>query len=470
MTIALGNRLEPFIDRHLIDTLDGADLRLQRPMPANVALRYDKPWEGAFCCCPTVLHDGDRYLLYYRGWATGDKNSKQRTCLAISEDGIEFHRPSLNLFEFEGSKDNNIILADVHCVHNFSPLIDPRPNVPGDERFKALGHGPKLQPTDRPNPLQAWKSPDGIHWSLMREEPVITKGAFDSQNIAFWSEHEGCFVSYYRTCHGVPVTQMGGGPRTVSRAVSDDFVHWSDPVEMDYGNTPREEIYMNQTHPYFRAPHIYLSLAKRLVQERSALSDAEGQALGICEYKGTGYWKGVSEGVLMSTRGGSHYDRTFMEAFMRPGLDRANWVSRCNMAALNVVPTSPHEMSLYYHHRYASPSQYLQRYTLRADGFASVHASYQGGTMTTRPVTFAGRELILNYSTSAVGGVRVELLDAAGKVLPGFALEDCDVIFGDHIERAVTWRGSSSVAAHADKPVRLRFTLNDADLYSIRFR
>ena len=75
----------------------------------------------------------------------------------------------------------------------------------------------------------------------------------------------------------------------------------------------------------------------------------------------------------------------------------------------------------------------------------------------------------MNFSTSAAGNVRVELLDAAGKPYPGYALEDCDELFGDTLDRTVTWREKSDVSALAGQSVRVRFRLRDADLFSYRF-
>ena len=112
----------------------------------------------------------------------------------------------------------------------------------------------------------------------------------------------------------------------------------------------------------------------------------------------------------------------------------------------------------------------LQRGTLRLDGFVSVHAKYAGGEFTTKPLTFMGREFLMNFSTSAVGSVRVELQDESGTPIPGFALADCPAIHGDAIEEVVKWKAGSDVSALAGKPVRLRFVMTDADLYSIRFR
>ena len=111
-----------------------------------------------------------------------------------------------------------------------------------------------------------------------------------------------------------------------------------------------------------------------------------------------------------------------------------------------------------------------RRYTLRLDGFVSVNAPLAGGELITRPFTFSGKELEINYSTSAAGQVRVEMQDAEGRPLPGFTLEDCEPIWGDHVARTVKWKAGSDVSAQAGKPVRLRFEMSDADLFSLRFR
>ena len=48
-----------------------------------------------------------------------------------------------------------------------------------------------------------------------------------------------------------------------------------------------------------------------------------------------------------------------------------------------------------------------RRYTLRIDGFVSLQAPLSGGEFVTRPILFEGKELVMNYSTSAAGSVRV---------------------------------------------------------------
>jgi hypothetical protein len=43
---SIGSRRELFVDRFLVDTLDGARLKLNEPTPAGVAIKYDTSEEG----------------------------------------------------------------------------------------------------------------------------------------------------------------------------------------------------------------------------------------------------------------------------------------------------------------------------------------------------------------------------------------------------------------------------------------
>ena len=134
------------------------------------------------------------------------------------------------------------------------------------------------------------------------------------------------------------------------------------------------------------------------------------------------------------------------------------------------MPTSKTEMSVYVTRHYCQPTSYLERMTMRVDGFASVWGPYAGGTMTTHPFTFEGDDLLLNISTSGIGEARVAVLDETGTPLPGYRLEDCLPVYGDAIEKRVQWKDDRRIGAHAGRVVRLRFALNDADLYALRIR
>lgn len=444
--IALGSRRELFVDRFLIAEMRGAELRLGQPYDAGEAFRFDRPWEGRFCNYATVIGGGGKVRLYYRGVpnAGEDGRGDEVYCYAESADGRVFSRPRLALHEVRGTRENNVILAGTPPLqHNFSPFRDR------DGSYKGLAGTNK-------SGLVAFASKDGVAWAPMRPEPVLTGGAFDSQNLAFWSESERQYVCYYRTFKKIGASNY----RWISRAVSQDFLNWEKQGEMSFGDAPPEHLYTNQTSVYARAPHLYVSLCARFMPGRQVLSEAEAKQIGV----DPGYFKDCSDAVLMSSRGGVQFDRTFLEAFLRPGLGMRNWVSRSNYPALNVVETGEDQMSFYVVRDYGQPSCHLQRYTLRLDGFASVHAGYAGGEMVTKPFTYAGTQLEVNYSTSAPGGVRFWLEDASG-----VGLAESVELVGDQVGRQVKWKGVESVGGWAGKMVRLRVGLKDADLFALRF-
>ena len=443
--ISLGSRLEPFVDDFLIDGLSGGELRLHSPTPKEVAIVFDAPWEGNTSAYVTVFQDGPIYRMYYRGanydLAT-ETSSKQVTCYAESKDGIRWYKPNLGLFEYEGSKDNNIVWNGIG-THNFTPFKDANPACSPEAKYKALAsHG---------RGLYAFQSPDGIHWSLMHDAPVITKGAFDSQNLAFWDSVRSRYVDFHRG--------FRDGVRDIMTATSDDFQNWTEPDWIDQGSAPKEHLYTNAITPYFRAPHLFLGFPKRFAPTRQVADHP---------------YPGVSDGVFMTSRDGIHWHR-WPEAFIRPGLQPERWVNRNNMTAWGLVQTKadiagvPDEISLYSSEGYYVKDCRLRRFTLRQDGFVSVHAPHRGAELTTKPLVFDGSQLVINYSTSAVGSVRVEIQDALGQPLPGFTLDDSAEIYGDAIGQVVSWSAGADVSSLAGEPVRLRFVLHDADLYSLRF-
>jgi hypothetical protein len=382
------------------------------------------------------------------------------------------------MHEWDGNTRNNIFLTEEPFTHNFAPFLDSRPGVQEAQRFKAFSRsfiGPK---TEENAVLNALFSADGVKWTLSARKPVITDGVFDSQNVGFWSEAEERYVAYYRTFSTVDAfdsavtapTTTANRMRSIMRATSQDFTHWQPGALMDYRTcgqpAPVEEFYINQTRPYFRAPHIYVALPARFMASRRAITEEEADAVGVH----TTQRKDSSDACFMTTRPGqTWYDRTFMEAFVRPGIGPSHWSGRCNYPADGVVQTGPHEMSFYVDEHYAQPGNQLRRYSLRLDGFSSCHASYAGGELLTKPLIFSGCELELNYETDAAGSLRVEICDAEARPIAGYTLADAVDVFGNRIAGRARWNAGTDVSRLAGTPIRLRFAMRDADLYSIRF-
>lgn len=440
----LGYQLELFVDDAAIYSLNNVHRILHHPAPAEVALTFDKPWEGIASAYVTVFEDGNRYRMYYRAWGEPELGRNERTAYAESTDGIHWTKPSLGLYSYGGSTANNLIWAGMNAEsENFTPFRDTNPEAPDSERYKAIGSNPPI----------ALVSSDGIHWKKMREEPLDflrefkVRQAYDSQNVVFWNPILHAYVAYFRL--------WTGHVRLIARSTSPDFREWSQPQIIDTGDVPPEHLYTNATLPYFRAPHILIAMPMRFVQHRK-----------VTEFRSV---TGVSDAIFMTSRDGIHFDRSFMEAFIRPGRDVRNWTARGNIPSWGILPTSDDELSLYILEQFEHESIHLRRYTLRTDGFVSVNAPYEGGEFTTRTLTFSGAVLLANAETSAVGSLRVEIQDHLGRPIPGYTLADSLPFYGDAIEHTIRWKDGSYVGALAGKPVRIRFVMRDADLYSFRF-
>ena len=512
----IGSRRELFVEDDLIDKLVGkAELRLQHPVPQEVVIEHNEPWEGSGCVYHSVFKDGDRYRMYYAAGHLNvtDKGVNASThglfcCYAESDDGIHWRKPVLGLHEFQGSTANNIVMVRQKVGDAMSepgePAVfkDENPDAPPDARYKAILPANRL-PADHSRGLLAFKSPDGLHWSPLTDQPIINDGAFDSQNLAFWDASHGCYRAYWRyfTKGGHDAkTWNPQGHRAIRTATSKDFLTWTDQADLRYVDSPSEQLYTNQVKPYHRAPHVLIGFPTRYVErghnkgpddearagagpEISRRWSASLRALPELEHRewraksSERYGRALTEGLLMASRDGVTFKR-WNEGFLRPGLERpGTWNYGHQFIAWHPFETkgtlegTPNELSLFAVESYwTGNSDLLRRYTLRLDGFVSASAPLSGGELITKPLTFTGKSLSLNFATSAAGRLQVELRDAAGKPLPGFTLQDCDELFGDTHDRLVVWNSPRDLSGLVGQVVRVRFVLHDADLYSYQFR
>ncbi|MBX7243892.1 MAG: hypothetical protein K1X53_00235 [Candidatus Sumerlaeaceae bacterium] len=445
-------RRQLFVDKDLIEKSENLDLRMHSPVPREAVFSFDAPWEGKESGYTTVFRDDNELRMYYRG---GGETTQEVACLATSNDGVSWIRPKFGLYAFNGSKDNNIVYVGRGTsyweAHNFTPFKDTNTSTPAEQRYKALGLGRHKTATgETVKALVALISADGIHWTLLQEAPVITKGSFDSQNVAFWDSVRNQYVCYSR--HG------RNGVRSVQLSTSPDFIHWTEPKWLNFGPGTLEQFYTNAIQPYPLEPSLYLGFPMRFVPARKSIGFPERKV------------DGLSDSVLISSHDGLDFTRTFREAFIRPGLDVENWGSAHsnNTPACGLLQTSDSDISLYWA-EHCNMVPRMRRGTIRTDGFASVHAGDDTGRFLTPPLRFSGRRLLLNVSTSAAGSVRVGIRDAGGLGIPGFDTRDCIEVYGDELNRIVLWNGNPSLERLAINPIRLEFEMKDADLYSFRF-
>jgi len=397
-------------------------------------LTTDQPWEGNTSAYYTIFRDGDLFRMYYRGSHWDETNNRaghrEVTCYAESRDGIEWVKPDLGLFEFNGSKQNNIVWDGIG-THCFAVFKDENPACPAAARYKAISRGRPLGKRG----LYVFKSPDGLKWSLLAPEPVITEGAFDSQNLAFWDPVREQYREYHRT--------FVNGVRAIMTSTSDDFINWTEPVLLSYGDAPDQQLYTNAISPYSRAPHFMIGFPTRYLPN-------QGQRV---------------EPQFMSSRDGRTFKR-WLEPVIPENAPQDRTGNRSNYMAWGIValPQRQDKLSVYATEAYyTGPDSRLRRFSYRVDGFVSASATEQGQWLS-KPLTFSGQEMLINAKTNRGGSIQVQLETPAGE-----PLAVSRPITGDSTEHRTEWLSGQPLADIAGTPVRLRFIIQNGDLFSFRF-
>lgn len=474
MAYTLSPRWELFVDDALIDDMTDSVLALRPPTRKNVAFIADAEWEPnnfSFWCvvddkklgiirayCRTAHVDSPQKGQLKNGVIrqTEGTAASGLDALALAEShdgGRTFERVPIGRCEYNGSTDNNII-AFVDHPNMPAAFIDTNPACPPEQRYKAFGFNWQK--------LYALYSADGIDWHMMDDKPLAFPGHFDSVNIAFWDHLEQCYRSFTRYYENMPENATDEdvlGPtttaiRSIQSARSDDFINWTTPVPHRYADSGSDtQLYTLPTVPCPGAEHILLSFPARYIQHR--IFDANHP------------WPGVSDGLFMASRDGVNWTR-YLDAWVRPGLDRANWTERNNYISAGLVETAEDEWSLYINEHFRQPDQPVQirRLAIEPRRFVSVQAKLRGGRVTTKPLLVNGNSLRLNYSTSAAGCVRVEIQDENGTAIPGFCLDEMEPVFGDSLDHVMTWNGCGDLSPLSGKTIRLQFHLEDADIFA----
>lgn len=477
----IGSRREVCWDEELIEKADGIGIKMHKPQYRGDALVCDKPWEGNICCYFTLVHDDGKLRLYYRGRnfdvngdGTGsDKVTMATMCQAVSDDGITFSRINAGIVPRDGHTDNNILTDTVK--DNMFFFKDSNPDCPPQSQYKALAehHGSNLW---------LFESADGVHFEEKRM--LVNDGAYDSLNTCFWDAETKQYYLFYRGVHGEGTLEgkwasHGAKHTTVVRDIrmrtSRDFIHWSEPKMLQYGAEAEDyELYTNCVQKYYRAPHMFLGFPTRYADRHSEtasflhLPDYEHRQRYI-RLKGR-IGTAMTDTCIMTSRDGVNFRRTD-KAFMTPGPERGNnWYYGDGYLCYGMVETpspiagEPEELSLYMPVNYRADNVVLRRYGIRIDGFFSWSADYVVGKVVTKPLTFTGDSLFMNFATSALGFVCIRILDEKGNPIDGY---DSGNHFGDSLDRPVAF--AQSLARLNGMPVRLEFTMKDAELYSFQF-
>lgn len=487
MIINIGSRREVFWDEFIIDTTRTTAYELMHhPVRREAVMINDAPWEGNGWIHTCVLEDNGIFRMYYITMPMWNEELTaygppfRHSCYAESTDGIHWTKPRVGDFMFRGSYDNNIITDK--SLTSFDVLIDPNPDCPPDEKYKAI----IAKKAEKGSELYCMFSGDGVHF---RDGYMISnKGwvnPFDSHNTLNWDPHRKKYVCYCRDVQVTdrvivhdffPFNEWMRNKRAVWRIESDDFRNWSDPEFIDYGDSPYGfEMYTNGIMPYPRADHIYIGLPMRYY-ERPEWTPTYDRLCGSEHRKwrmqrGKRFGLALTDALFMCSRDGKTFKR-WDQAFMTPGPESPYaWIyGDCSLthgilATDTIVKGEDKELSMYVTvNNWTDQPQQMYRYTLRMDGFISRRADFEKRLLVTKAFTFEGSKLSVNFSTSAIGYIRIIIEDIYGNPIDGYTGYE---LFGDSTDRYVDF--PSPLEALNGKPIRMRIEMRDADIYSFKF-
>ena len=478
--VKLGSRKHLFIDDALLE--ETSNVRLNANPPPRSAYQVvdftPKPWEGGGAGGTEGL--GLRCVYEYEGkmrfmvtngafWRTPDRPTTQ--CLLTSADGVHLERPNVGLYEWNGSRENNIVMFDLPTQGTF--FVDPRPKVPPEERLKYTGllynRG-----------VYVFVSPDGVHWR--RNEVAALPLDHGGGTETFWDEQRGTFVIYMRA-HNLPswreppperpapANRFAGVAETRELLRPWPFTRLENPTafkdsilpllsgppsELPLPFVPNEngEVYRTRVVKYRWAPDAYLAFVWRLTIAGPGRAN-EWRQTELATSRDGVRWRFYGMDPPYMPAGGQ-----FRGSNVRESLSVHGSVRRGDeIWQYAVLKGKGHTMQ--------SDQDRIVRMIQRLDGFVSLDGGEQAAKATTVPLVFAGDRLVLNIH--AKGAARVALLDRRGNEIPGFGLAQCDPIRGDSVRHTVHWNGKPGVGHLAGKTIRLRFELKNAKLYALQF-
>ena len=451
--IDVGNRKQVFLDdEFLVERSEGVRYVMHQPVKHvdNPLIVPDMPWELQVQLYGSVMWDEEDSI--YKMWYTVrtrryGKDSAVTVGYAVSEDGIQWCKPSLGVLDYEGSTENNLVLdpgpggSGGVCVLKTPWDEDP------DKRYKML-----YKTIEEGGGLKVAFSPDGIHWTIHPE--TVLSGVFDTFNVALWDDCVEKYVAFIRINQ-----RPRKRHRSIGRIESEDFIHWTTPVSVlrPDGDDPMDsDIYTSAAFKYQEEDSTYFMMP--------SLFD----------------WRtGQLEPQLATSRDGEIWRRAGDRKAFIPLGRPDSFESQEIMVGVSPVVWND-RLHIYYHGdnrphwsgmgRKFETTSGIGMASLRLDGFISIDAGEKpsGGTVTTIPIQFSGSHLELNADVTW-GEIRVEVLDDTGAVIPRFGRKVCQPVIGDSVRHRVEWEGADLVSL-AGTTVKLRFYLQCARLYAFQFQ
>ena len=431
-----------------------------------------KRWEARFDnVYPSVIYDEDEGLFkcWYKSFIVDEASVRtplaqrpqtpytghgreEGVLYASSRDGLHWEKPQLGLIEFAGSRANNIVMRRAtHGLHAGGVLKDPRDPDPA-RRYKFFHRNPRARR------MATCFSADGLRWS----QPVLWRqhdAVGDTHNNAIWSPALGRYVGITRGWSGGAYR----GIRTVLRCESEDFLHWSEPVEILRGRDAHDQIY---SMPIVQYAGLFIGLPaifhKGDEKGDEKKKDWDTVDTELAWSANSVNWQRICPGKPLIPRGAGSYPD-------------GQYDCGCIYAAAPIAGSKARgkEVYIYYggsnglHNNWRESS--LNLATLESDRFAGYvpRDKQEMALVTTAPLRLDADRITLNAEIAAGGSIRAALLDGVGASIDGCALEDCLPLKTSGSACELTWR-ESRPAASPGETLRLVFALDKAALYAIK--
>lgn len=466
-------------DNKLIEENKGVEIIQHQPQRKNIALYCEDDWEGVHNGYAGIVKVNDVYRLYYRA-QTKDLNLIKGgacACVAESKDGINFFKPNLGIYEFNNSKDNNIVFIrdkETGTLDSFTVFYDENPNCPSDEKFKALS---SLYENEI-DLLGYYASADGYHFRFVRVLPLT--GTFDTHNVVLWDEKTEQYFIYYRNFHRPDGSEIKENEkfneitdiRDVRVATSKDFISWTEHGRINFEEGQGDcGLYTNQIIKYYRDKDTFIGFPVRYTDRKNEKQNFKFMALGERHLSFTGKQEregtALTDCLIMTSSNGFVFNRRD-QAFLTPGVENDYnwWYGNC-YTAYGLVETQaedgePNEISFYAGEGYRIKKVNFRRFSIRLDGFFSWYAKNCGGYVISKPIRVDGDNMYINFSSSAHGGIKISILDEKNNPIDGF---ESYFMFGNTTNRCVEFK--KPLKDLKGKNVKLKIQLQDTHIYSI---
>ncbi|MEG0911105.1 MAG: hypothetical protein RSC58_06900 [Ruthenibacterium sp.] len=361
-------------------------------------------------------------------------------CYAQSDDGIHFVKPNLGLVEFNGNKNNNILMRYAHGTGVFLDKEEQNPK----KRYKLVT---KVEYCAARHYMATAFSEDGIHFSNLMEWPEFNP-AGDTHNFPMRDDKTGKFAVITRI--------WKDGVRICAKCESDNFINWSQPVEIMRGSGFEQQVY---SMPVFRYENLYLGLAS--IYHEGDTDDANYDTVDVA--------------LAYSTKL-EYFDRVTTQQYV---IERDNAPYRQGTFDCGCIyAAAPIEMDgklwVYYmggngKHTGFRETSFARGYWEK-DKFAGYVAknSAKSAKLVTSHFCLYGDNLYILADIAQGGSLSVALGTKQGKIYEGFEAENCILEQQNDGYYQVRFQNKKLTDLPHTVPVSLHITFSNAKVYAVK--